>query len=534
MHTIDAAELRRRLTSSDETALIDVREEGVFSKSHIFFGSCIPLSHLEFRAPTLVPRKSTPVVVVDADGAEGGLAARAASRLADMGYADVAVLEGGIAGWQAAGHELFSGVNVPSKAFGEFIEHAYDTPRIAAQDLAAKQAAGENMVILDSRPMDEFSRMSIPGGTDCPGAELAYRVGVMAPDPDTTVIVNCAGRTRSIIGAQSLINAGIPNPVMALKDGTMGWELAGLECAHGNTAHAPAPEGEALQLAIARAQAVAERFGVPKTTATQLAEWQARADRTTFLLDVRTIQEYEAGHWPGARHAPGGQLVQATDEYVGVKNACIVLADSPDAVRATMTAHWLIQLGHPEVYVLADQPPQPETGQTDAGPALFEPYPKTVPAPTLARLLADEDRATVIDLADSATFRQNHVPGALWTVRARMPEWAADIPENQTTVLTSPDGRLAHYTAHELAAARPDLDIRVLEGGTTAWLTAGQPLEAGMDGCALTTVDDIWPKPYENQGTGRVRQQMEDYLTWEVGLVAQVERDGIAKFRLFD
>jgi hypothetical protein len=31
--------------------------------------------------------------------------------------------------------------------------------------------------------------------------------------------VNCAGRTRSIIGTQSLINAGVPNPVTALRNG---------------------------------------------------------------------------------------------------------------------------------------------------------------------------------------------------------------------------------------------------------------------------------------------------------------------------
>jgi rhodanese-related sulfurtransferase len=528
MKTIDATEVRRRLTAADEIALIDVREEGVFSKSHIFFGSCIPLSHLEFRAPVLVPRETTPVVLVDADGAMDGLAARASDRLVDMGYNDVTVLDGGITAWKAAGHELFSGVNVPSKAFGEFIEHAYDTPRIAPQDLAAKLAAGENIVILDSRPFGEFNRMSIPGGIDCPGAELAYRVGMMAPDPEITVVVNCAGRTRSIIGAQSLINAGIPNRVMALKDGTMGWELAGLTCAHGETEHAPAPEGETLDQAIARAEAVARRFGVVKTTATQLAAWRADISRTTFLLDVRTIEEYEAGHWPGARHAAGGQLVQATDEYVGVKNARIVLADNTDAVRATMTASWLVQLGHPEIYVLAEEPPQPETGRPRTAPALFAPFTRTITATELA------DPATVIDLADSLTFRNGHIPGAKWAVRSRLAEWVDNIPGTAPVVLTSPDGLLAHYTAHDLAAARPDLYIAVLDGGTNAWRDTGHDIEDGIGENALTAIDDIWWKPYENQGGGRVRQQMEDYLTWEVGLVEQVERDRLARFRIFD
>ena len=105
---------------------------------------------------------------------------------------------------------------------------------------------GVRLVILDSRPYEEYHRMNIPGGIDAPGAELVYRVHDLAADPDTLVVVNCAGRTRSIIGAQSLINAGIPNKVVALKNGTMGWHLAGLELERGQTRAAAAPDGDAL------------------------------------------------------------------------------------------------------------------------------------------------------------------------------------------------------------------------------------------------------------------------------------------------
>ena len=227
-HSISPQNLRDALTDGQELALVDVREEGVFLAGHLFWSACIPLSHLELRVRDLIPRIETRVVLCDGgEGGGNGLTDLAAERLAAMGYADVAVLDGGVAGWRAAGMEVFSGVNVPSKAFGEFVEHAYDTPRIPAKELKALQDSGENLVILDSRPMGEFRRMSIPGGVDCPGAELVYRVHDAAPDPETLVVVNCAGRTRSIIGAQSLINAGIPNKVMALKDGTMGLDSGG-------------------------------------------------------------------------------------------------------------------------------------------------------------------------------------------------------------------------------------------------------------------------------------------------------------------
>ena len=525
MAGITVADLRTALKGSDEIALVDVREEGVFSRAHIFLGSCIPMSQLEFEAPRLVPRRTVPVVVTDAGPEDGGLAERAAARLGEMGYSDVRVLDGGIAAWRDAGHEVFSGVNVPSKAFGEFIEHYYDTPRIPAEELDRLQKAGEDLVILDSRPMGEFNRMSIPGGTDCPGAELVYRVGTMAPSPETLVVVNCAGRTRSIIGAQSLINAGIPNRVVALKDGTMGWELAGLTPARGETAHAPAPEGAVLEAARARAAAVAERFGVTRTTPDEVAAWRAEADRTTFLLDVRTPGEFAAGHWPGASHAPGGQVVQATDEYVGVRNARIVLCDSPDGVRATMTASWLVQLGYSDVHVLAALPDKPETGHPAPEPALFRTFAKG-----LAPAEVPED-ATVVDLADSLTYRKGHIPGAKWSVRARVADWATGL--SGTVVLTSPEGLLAHYGAHDVAAARPELDVHVLDGGTAAWVAAGRTLETeAIEENALTTIDDVWWKPYDN--TRRVREQMENYLTWEVGLVEQVERDGLVEFRRYD
>src|SRR5688572_31536393 len=243
------AQVMTLLQRDDELALLDVREQGVHYRGHPFFACSAPLSRLELVVPDLVPRRSVPVVFLD-DG-DDGLAEKAAARLAELGYTDVAVLQGGCAGWRDAGGELFSGVNVPSKAFGEFVEHHYETPRIPPQELKRWLAEGKKLVILDSRPYDEYHRMNIPGGVDTPGAELAWRVHDLAPDPGVTVVVNCAGRTRSIIGCQSLRNAGIPNPVVALKDGTMGWDLAGLECERGSARVAPPPSTQGKAKALA-------------------------------------------------------------------------------------------------------------------------------------------------------------------------------------------------------------------------------------------------------------------------------------------
>ena len=146
MKKISAEELKRRITGPGELALIDVREAGAFSRAHLLFAVSVPLSRLELEFAALVPRLVTPIVLCDDCGGE---AERAAERIARFGYTRFEILDGGIAAWKDAGYEIFSGVNVPSKAFGEFIEQEYETPRLPAAQVKAKIDAGEKVVILD-------------------------------------------------------------------------------------------------------------------------------------------------------------------------------------------------------------------------------------------------------------------------------------------------------------------------------------------------------------------------------------------------
>src|SRR3954452_24578050 len=280
---LSPAEVKAMLRDGEEIALLDVREEGVFSEDgHPFFANSVPLSRLELMIRDLVPRKGTRVVLLDSG--DDHLAERAAAKLERMGYDNVAVMAGGSKAWAAAGFELFTGVNVPSKAFGELVEHRCETPHIAAAELKRRLDSGEEILIVDSRPIGEFRNMSIPGAFDCAGAELVYRVPDRLRSPDSLVVVNCAGRTRSIIGAQSLRNAGIGNPVMALENGTMGWELAGLELARGREDVLPPPSPEGLEKARALADKVAERFGIKRIDDEALARFESEADRRTLCV----------------------------------------------------------------------------------------------------------------------------------------------------------------------------------------------------------------------------------------------------------
>ena len=301
---VSAADLRGML-GGGELALVDVREELIFSQRHLLLARSVPLSRFELKFAQLVPRRATRIVLCD-DG--DGVAERAAAILSRNGYTEVRILAGGVDAWAAAGFELFSGVNVPSKAFGEYVEHAKGTPSIGADELERLLRDGADLVVLDSRPFDEYARVSIPTATNVPGAELVLRAREIAPAPQTTVVVNCAGRTRSIIGAQSLIDAGLPNKVVALRNGTMGWSLAGFACDSGKNRRAPAVSPKTLEWARSAARSVAHRCGVERIDRAALAAWRADAERTLYVFDVRDPAEYEAGHWPGAVSAPGGQL----------------------------------------------------------------------------------------------------------------------------------------------------------------------------------------------------------------------------------
>ena len=524
MHEIAPAELKRLLLGESELALIDVREQGAFAEAHLLFAVCVPLSSMELMIGDLVPRHDTPAVVV-AESADDDLGRRAWERLRGLGYTDVRVLAGGLAAWRTRGFEVFSGVNVPSKAFGEFVEHTYGTPRVTADEVKRMLDEGQDVVVVDSRPYDEYHRMNIPSSTDMPGAELALRIHDVASDPGTFVVVNCAGRTRSIIGTQSLINAGIENRVAALKDGTMGWHLAGFELEHAATRVAPLPGHTGMAKALAAARRVAERFGVPTVEWTTVEEWQQAPGRTTYLLDVRSPDEYAEGHVPGFRNAPGGQLVQATDEYVAVRNARLVLADD-EGVRATMTASWLIQMGWEDVFALE--------GGTGSGSLVTGAW-----QPTLRGTLADAtvttdelaahlDAVTLIDLGPSPAYEQRHIPGALWCVRARLGTALAEIPADDPVVLTSPDGTLARLALDE--ARELGHEVEALEGGTERWLAEGRAAETGLAG-AIGATDDVWYKPYEHRGAQE--RFMRDYLTWEVALPEQIARDGTARFRRY-
>ncbi|QDH57864.1 rhodanese-like domain-containing protein [Pandoraea pnomenusa] len=524
---VPAARLKAWLHDGAEIAVFDVREHGQYGEAHLFYGVTLPYSRLELDIVRLAPRRDARVVVYDTDAT---VAVQAAQRLAELGYTGVYVLEGGTDAWRQAGYTLFAGVNVPSKTFGELVEMAYHTPRVTARELAAMRARGDNVVILDGRPVNEYLKMTIPSSICCPNGELGYRIRELVPDTTTPIVVNCAGRTRSIIGAQTLINLGIPNPVMALENGTQGWYLEDLPLEHGSTRRYPdtvAPSSAAQMREASRA--LAERFAVPEVDAATFAQWAADPTRTLFLCDVRTPEEFAAGTLPGAQHTPGGQLIQATDQYVGVRHARVVLFDN-DGVRAPVVASWLRQLGH-DAYVLRDGLSSGASLPVRS-PGVSATLPE-IDAAALDAALADGSVA-VVDLRPSMNFRREHVPGAHWAIRPRVsaPAVSSVLNAAHHVVLVADERGVAELFVADWRRAHPE-DTRtfsLLAGGIKAWMAAGYPVVGSADVPPdAECIDYLFFVHDRHDGNKAAARQ---YLAWETGLLAQLDDEERGAFRV--
>ena len=247
------------------------------------------------------------------------------------------------------------------------------------------------------------------------------------------------------------------------------------------------------------------------------AEWQQDPSRTLYLLDVRTREEFEKDRIAGARHAPGGQLVQAADEYVGVRNARVVLID-PERVRAVMTASWLNQMGWPDVYVLeGEEGLARESGPRKAAVSGFKPW-------TMVRRACEARCSTSRPACASAAGTFPARGG--WCVHA--------LPKpRRRSARQAPD---SHLGGRRACASRRAGGVALCGrkrryASSTAATPAGRARgRAGIER-ATTATDDVWYKPYDHGSD--YEKHAREYLSWEVALVEQIKRDPTIRFRSY-
>ncbi|AHG65801.1 rhodanese-like domain-containing protein [Advenella mimigardefordensis] len=518
MKYINAHALKQQIHDTDEIAVLDIREHGQYGENHLFFAVSVPYSALELNIERLVPRKNTRIVMYG-NQHENDVAERACLAATALGYTNISILQDGVQGWQAAGYATFAGVNLPSKTFGELAEHVYDTPRISAQQLQALlRDDSNNIVVLDGRPVPEYKKMNIPGSVCCPNGELALRAGELAPDPATTIVINCAGRTRSIVGAQTLINLGVPNKVYALENGTQGWYLADLPLEHQSDRLYPrSVQDHNLPTLQRRSATLAARHNVQAVDAAQVQQWLAQSDRTTFLCDVRTPEEFGQDKLPaGVQHTPGGQLIQATDEFIGVRKSRLVLLDF-DKVRAPVIASWLRQLGW-EAYLLQHPGQLQITAATDTHHQALR-NTTVLTSDQIASFISAHPEAMLIDTRPSMQFRRLRLQGAIWAIR---PTVTSVVPKDKDKAIL-----LIGEHADKLHLVAADLERA---GHTRIYMACLDSEQISRSGLALDTDEAVLPDEQcidflffvhdRHQGN---KEAARKYLEWETNLISQID-----------
>lgn len=350
--TISPETFRDWLADGEELAVLDIRDPAIVGYASPLFATNLPAERVIAEIDRFVPRKVVRTVL--ADGGDG-VASRLLETLDAAGWPNVFALEGGIPAWTAddKGKPLPT-FDTPGVDFSVAVQKEKGTPVITVEELKTLHDASEDVIVIDTRTVPEFARDHVPGAVSVPGAELVLRFKDVVPSEKTRVVVSCAGLPRAILGAQTLIDAKVPNQVSYLHDGTKAWAAAGLELETGKTRTYDEPSKAALDFARQHIQALSSDDRFPEIDVETARKWAADPDRTTYLLDVRTPEEFEKEHLDGTLSSEGGQLLGVAYRTIAVRGARVVLIDDLLGVRARTVAHWLQRRGYEIAILLAD------------------------------------------------------------------------------------------------------------------------------------------------------------------------------------
>lgn len=497
-------------------ALFDIRDKGEAADGHIFGASNLPRRLIEYRIAELVPDRATRIFIYGNDDGRSTLARKTLHRL---GYANVWAIEGGVAAWVGeAGGELSTGSNVPSKDFGERIHMQEHVPSLTVVEFAERTKRGDKMIVCDVRTPEEFLAGHIPEGVSCPSFDIALKAFDLSKEYPT-IVVNCAGRTRSIIGASSLQKLGLAN-VYALENGTSGWLLEEWKLEKGPAREVGSPTPEGLDNAERAAARLGQTAGVRRINSSEFRKIAVFPYRqNVYVFDVRPVADFQRAHIPGASALPGGQTVQRADDFIAVRDGMIILIDQVEA-RAMMTGYWLRRMGFPNVFVLEGgveawtRQGLPVAAGPHRGPVLGVKEASARARSTEATDLAARIRAgaLLIDVGTSRQYAAGHVPGAVWRPRSWLELIIApdDAKDREILVCAQEESQaiLAVATLLEMGYARATF----VNGGNKSCVAAGYSLDASEPTDVFGGPDFVLP-PYEQGREGMLR-----YLSWEIEL----------------
>ena len=514
---VEAKTVKNWISDNKELAFIDLRELAQHTAGHPLFSISIPFSEFEINVEKLLPNKIVRIVLFDNnDGISEIIYALAKS----LRYTNIFILKNGVDGWEKSNFHLFEGINVPSKSFGELVEQKFNTPSITASQLSQKQKEKKDIIILDGRPFDEYNKMSIPGSVCCPNAEIPFRISEIIKSSNTEIIINCAGRTRSIIGAQTLINFGIKNKVFALENGTQGWFLANLKLDHGKTKFLDnAPKNEKINELRDRILNLLENK-VEIIDFNQAQKLINDKNITSYVFDVRTYSN-QKNKLSKLRNVPGGQLVQATDKYIGVLKSHVIVFDDGDLVRAGMTALWLKKMNY-HCYVVNESPKRIKNLNLEHD-INFRAYPINLIKLENLKNLKD---TPIFDIRNSFDYCKKRIKKSVWTNRLIIKKEITR--SHKSMILITDNLPKASLIVSDLQEKDPKFVVQVYHWNETDvehYLDYIDTTEVELD---EKFIDFNFHTHLRHQGN---KEHAKSYLKWETDLIKNMDEEERGFFR---
>ena len=515
---VDAKTVKDWISDDKEIAFIDVREIAQHTEGHPFFSISIPYSVFEIKIEQLLPNKKVRVVLFDDNKEISDLAFRQAQAL---GYKNIFVLKDGVNGWLNANFKLFDGINVPSKSFGELVEQKFHTPSITATELSQKQKENKDLVILDGRPFEEYNKMSIPGSICVPNAEMPYKISTLVKTPKTEIIVNCAGRTRSIIGAQTLINFGVQNKVYALENGTQGWFLSNLNLDHNKTNYLEIePHENEIEKLRNKIKNLLEENHIEIVDFSKVQDLINDDTRSTYIFNVKTNFTSE-NSIHGTRNVAGGQLVQATDNYVGVLKSRIIFFDEGDLVRAGITALWLKKMNF-ECYVFKGKKIKLRNLNFNHHIKYKSDSVNLITFQDLKKL----GNSKFFDIRNSVDYRKSRLKNSIWLNRTVIEHYLSKLTKN--IVIISDDIPMASLIVKDLKEFNSKIQVKVYEWNEKEIYEFPEFLEKNKIEINKKFIDFNFHTYMRHEGN---REHAEQYLKWETDLLKNMDKEEINFFR---
>jgi len=363
---ISAQELQNLIGDKQEFALLDIRKHEDFIEGHLWLAINIPHDSIENRISRYVPRLDSKIILIDEDN---DLANEVAKSLGAIGYSNLCILRGGIEHWQQSGMPTITGDYVLAHSLGLYVNQILQTPSISAQSLMQKLEAGEDVLIIDSRDPRDYQDSTLPDAVNVPIADIICSIPDLIDDDSTQIVVHCGGVTRAVLGAQTLIDAQLANPVMWLSEGTTGWCLSGGELCHGEIKPGKPVSKSAITYAAKTARDLVEQWDLVYLEPAEIEDWIGEnPQRTCYLIDVRSSEEFSGGHYANAINIPGGELVGMTQDHIATYHARLCLIGDVDTARAEITAAWMLKNGWTDIVLLRnwESASEPEDSDTSS------------------------------------------------------------------------------------------------------------------------------------------------------------------------